>query len=201
MTPFSIKQFTQVRPLSWSAISSFEYDPDQWFSRYILNKRQEETNAMKFGKRFALSCEKRKSLAPVTLYSKVEYALNTVFDGIKMTGFIDTYEPHTALREFKTARTLWTQDKADQHGQIDMYLLQLYITHKVRPEDIKCYLDCIQTEERGDFSIGFVKPIKVHTFETKRSMSDILQFGARIRKVTNEMEEYCNEMKASNLLS
>ncbi len=177
------------RPLSWSAISSFEYSPEQWYRRYVLREAGEENDAMRFGKKFAQSIEARKPLAPVEIYSEIEYPLKTIFNGIKMTGFIDTYEPHTKFREYKTARQIWTQDKAQEHGQLKMYALMLYLEHKVKPEDLTIHLDCIQTRDSGKFEISFVEPIKIHSFEVKLTMKDILLFGGYIMKVTNAMQK------------
>ena len=188
------RDFFIGRPLSWSAISSFEYNQDQWYRRYILNEKTPESAEMKFGKLLATSIEEGKPLAPVTILSKVEYPLATMFNGIKLVGYIDTYEPHKALGEFKSGKAAWTQERADQHGQIDMYLLQLYIMHKVKPEKVKCFLQWVPTQANGDFTITFTTtPPTVHTFKTKRTMSDILKFAARINIVTEQMIKYANE--------
>ncbi len=177
------------RPLSWSAISSFEFSKEQWYSKYILNEPAPDNLAMEFGRKFAKSVEDRKPLVPVTIYKEVEYPLKVVFGGIPMVGFIDTYEPHTALREYKTARQLWTQKKANEHGQLAMYALMLYITHKVKPENLTIHLDCIQTVESGDFVVDFLDK-SIHSFEVKLTMKDILNFGTRIMRVVKEMESY-----------
>lgn len=194
------KDFFQTRPLSWSAIASWEYDPEQWYTRYILNEKQKENKEMLFGKVFAQSCEDRKPLAKVKLLKEVEYPLATIFNGIKLIGFIDTYKPHSSLGEFKTSKKIWTQNQVDNHGQLDMYCLQLYVMHKVKPEDLKIYLQCIQTKENGDFSITFAdSPPKVHTFKTKRTMVDILNFGQRINKTVASMITYANNHESNQL--
>jgi hypothetical protein len=113
-----------------------------------------------------------------------------MFNGIKMTGFIDTYEPHTALREYKTSKAIWSPEKAKDHGQLRMYALMLYVQHKVKPEDLTIHLDCIQTVESGDFTLSFVEPHTIHSHEVKLSMLDILHFGQRIMKVVEDMEAY-----------
>ena len=195
------KDFFNLRPLSWSAISSFAYDPEQWYSRYILNQKQPESPAMLFGKQFALSCEARKPLAPVKLLSEVEYKLDTVFNGIKLVGFIDTYEPHKILGEFKTGKECksdgtdsWDQKRVDQHGQLDMYALQLYIQHKVVPDKLKFFLQWIPTTEDENFNLSFAySPPKVYTFKTKRTMQDIIRFGVRINNTVEAMIKYANE--------
>lgn len=177
------------RPLSWSAISSFEYNPEQWYSKYILKQPSVDNLAMQFGKRFAESIEKREPLVPVDIYSEIEYKLECSFNKIKMIGFIDTHEPHSAFREYKTARTLWTQDKCNDHGQLKMYALMIFLIHKIRPEDLTIHLDCIQTKEDENFKIHFYDS-KVHSFEVKLTMKDILLFGSRIMKTVKAMQEY-----------
>jgi hypothetical protein len=113
-----------------------------------------------------------------------------MFNNIPLVGFCDTYEPHTKLGEFKTSKRPWTREKVDSHGQLTFYALLLYIQHKVKPESLHIQLQNILTKENGDFSLDFVKPIKVYTFETKRSMKDILQMGTRINSTRAEMEAF-----------
>lgn len=196
---FDIHEFFKVRPLSWSAVSSFEYNPDEWYKRYIQNIKQEENLAMKFGKTFAESIEKGKPLAPVTIIhdkpimgKNVEHKFEVVFNKVPLIGFADTFCHKTfkKLGEFKTARTLWTQQKVDQHGQITMYCLMNLITNKIKPEDMDIFLECIQTKESGDFTVEFMKPLKVHHFKTKRTMSEVLAFGTRINNIVKDMQLY-----------
>lgn len=180
------------RPLSWSQLSSFEYDPEQWYRRYILNEEQPPSKEMLFGKIFATSCENGTPLAPVTMLSKMEQKFEVNLSGISLVGFADTYCDKTKKKigEHKTSKTLWTQKKVDSHGQLTMYALMNYITHKIDPKDITIFLECIQTEETGDFQIQLKKPVKVHHFKTKRTMRDILDFTVYIKNTIRRMEEY-----------
>jgi hypothetical protein len=194
-------KFDKTRALSWSAISSFEYDPEQWYRKYVLLQPDPENEEMRFGKRFADSCEKRKPLAPVTLLSKMEQKFEVVFCGIKLIGYADTFDDVTfkALGEYKTGVKEWDQRRVDEHGQITLYCLFNYVTKKIKPEDMDLFLQWIPTrkisQENGDFSrseytIDFVRPIKVHTFRTRRNMKDVVEFGAKIKRVYKEMEMY-----------
>lgn len=177
------------RPLSWSAISSFEYNPQQWYSKYILHTPPSDSIAMDFGKKFAKSVENRTPLVPVTIYEEVEYPLKTTFNKIPLVGYLDTYKPHTAFREYKTSKNIWTQEKCDNHGQLKMYALMLYLIHKVKPEDLTIHLDCIQTKEFGNFEVAFLDNT-IHSFEVKLNMKDILLFGSRIMKTVDEMNNF-----------
>ena len=189
---FNIYEFLESRPLSWSAISSFEYDPEQWYKAYILGEKKEENLRMKFGKDFAKSCEDRKPMAPVTMLSKMEQSFKIVFNKIHLTGFADTFDDRSfqELGEYKTSNTLWTQKKVDEHGQLTLYALFNFVMNKVKPEDLDMWLECILTEETATFEIKLKEPIKVYHFKTKRTMADILRFGARITETVKKMQEY-----------
>lgn len=189
------------RPLSWSAISSFEYSPEQWYDNYVLSKKNPESEEMKFGKAFANSIEDgtcaNKELLDL-LQKKKEHKFNVVFSGIPLIGFADAFCDKTfkILDEVKTGKKAWDQKRANEHGQLTMYALMNFITNKIRPEDTTFTLYWCPTQANGDFSISFVKPIKTHVFKTKRMMNDILQFGLRIKRVVKEMEEYCKKREA-----
>lgn len=196
---FKIQDFLQTRPLSWSAISSFEYDPEQWYQKYYMGIEQPSSPEMEFGKKFADSCEMREPLAPVTLLKHVEFKFEFIFNDIPMIGFADTYE-FTETGEFKTGVKAWDQKRVDQHGQITMYALGNWILHKFKPQDCKFWLEWIPTKRvaqgngayrTSDYAIEFAtsNPV-VHHFDTKRSMRDVLQFGLMVQKTLQEMEQY-----------
>ena len=179
------------RPLSWSAISSFQYDPDQWYKKYILGERTPENAQMTFGKLVGERLASDPSYLPEVPRAEIyEYELKTSVSSINCIGFIDSYTPHKLLLEYKTSGKPWTQDRANSHGQLKMYCLMLYLLHKVKPEDITIKLVSMQTEAKGDFSICFVQNMKPDIFEVKLTFKDILEFGVEIKKTIKEMEKY-----------
>lgn len=182
----------KLRPLSHSSLESFKWDKNEWYNNYILGLPRVESEEMKFGKAFAKAIEDGKPMAPVTILSKVEQPFKVVFSSIPLIGFADTFDHKTfrALGEFKTSKTIWTQDRVNKHLQFDMYLLMNFITNKIKPEDVSLFLECVQTEQLGDFSIRLKEPIKVHKFKTKRTLMDILNFGVHLKKTYAEMLEF-----------
>ncbi len=189
------KLFDKSRKLSWSAISSFEYDPEQWYRKYVLGEEQKETPEMRFGKKLADELENGKctiSELVKKLPYKKEHEFSVMFGTINLVGFADDFDHRTfkVLNEVKTGKKAWDQKRVNGHRQFDMYLLMNYITNKIKPEEVKCSLHWIPTQDNGDFTISFVEPIQVHTFETKRTMHDILLFGQRIKNTFLAMEEY-----------
>lgn len=181
--------------ISWSCYSSFLWDKGQWYQSYIKRIRT-TSRELEFGKMVADSMSTDKPLAPFTRLSVIEHPLNEVFDGIKILGFIDTFEPKKNKKkkyiagEFKTGKNPWTQKKAEEHGQLKMYSLLLWIQKKIRPEDIEWFLEWAPTQETGDFRIDFVYPIRIHRFEVRHTMVDILKFGSEVKKVYKQMLEY-----------
>lgn len=219
------KVHNKKRPLSWSQISSFEWDKEEWYFKYRIHgdcrRFNEETGEqafcvvagcadmncpvvkttveMEFGKKFAKSIEDGNCIVPELmekLKGKKEFPFkNIMFGDIELVGYADDFCPTTfkKLDEVKTGKKKWDQKRVDSHGQIDMYLLMNWIANKVRPEDVICHLHWIPTQDNNDFSITFIVPIKVHTFETKRNMQDILKFGARVNRIYQEMQDFASQ--------
>ena len=195
---FDIYRFCEQRPMSWSAVSSFEWDPEQWFQNYIMGKKMQITPELGFGSKFATSCEHRKPLVKVTMLSKMEQGFKCKFGKLWITGFADTFD-HVGKKkfgEYKTGVKEWTQKRVDEHGQITMYALMNYLISKIRPEDTRFFLEWIPTKKKtipgkfGAYTIEFALPKKVHHFDTKRTMKDMLEFGERLNKIALAMQEY-----------
>lgn len=187
------------RPLSWSAISSFEYDPNQWYEKYVLKIDPPVSPAMEFGKLIGGQYERDELLAPILPREEVfEYELRTTFNKIPLIGYIDAYTPHTSLIELKTGKKAWDQKRVDTHGQIDMYLLQLNLIHKVRPLDVRCRLLWLPTYEANSM-IKLINKDQVHVFETHRTMLDLLRFGKRINDTYQSMQEYAERRTLSTV--
>lgn len=191
--------FDRNRPLSWSAISSFEYDPEQWYRKYALGQEDAATKEMLFGSEVGRKLASDPLYMPqVQRYPVFEYELKFNFGKIPMIGYIDGWDGEIdhrtlkyALGEYKTGKKAWTQKRADEHGQFDTYLLGLWVTEKIDPYKVKLALHWMPTQENSDFSISFIDPKACRTFYTSRSMRDVLNFGIRINKVYKQMDEYC----------
>lgn len=180
-----------ARPLSWSAISSFEWSKDEWYAKYVLGIPTDENPAMAFGKAFAKSCENRAPMAPVTLLAEMEKKFSVVFNKIPLIGFADTFCPDTpAIGEYKTGEKPWTQKKVDEHGQLTMYALMWNVSTKRDPGELRFFLEYVPTEHRNDFSVRVKPGSKPLRFDTRRTMADVLRFAARINRTVAEMEAY-----------
>lgn len=199
---FDIYAFFKTRPLSWSALSCFEYDKEEWYRRYILNQKNPESAEMKFGKALATSIEDGTCPVPgllKALQKKKEHEFRVVFGRIHMIGYADAFcdKKFRRLDEVKSGKLTspWGFKRADEHGQITMYALFNFITNKVKPEDTRFTIYWVPTVITGDFVVDFDKPMRFISIPTKRTMQDVLVFGVRVNRVAKEMEEYVRNHK------
>jgi hypothetical protein len=182
------------RDYSWSQHSSFLYDPKQWYDSYILDIKQSSPE-MEFGSKIGKRIENDPTYLPeIIRHNKMEHGFKVNFNGITLVGYADTFCDITnkKLGEFKTGVKKWDQKRVNEHGQLTMYCLMNYITNKIKPEemDITLYWMPTKKSEEGDFNvtIEFDGPIK--KFKTKRTMTNILKFGAEINETYKKMELY-----------
>lgn len=192
--------FDKKRPLSWSAISSFEWDKEQWYKKYVKGEKERDTPELIFGKKVGERLASDPTYLPfVPRLSTFEFEFKTSWGKIPLIGYGDAFDEATnrALKEYKTGVKIWNQERADNHGQIDMYCLKNWKMHKVRPEEVDIELVWLPTKKtlKKDLSytIDFVDDIEKNfkIFKTKRTMHQILKFGARIERVYKEMLLYC----------
>lgn len=189
-------QFNKSRPLSWSAVSLFEYDKEQWYRKYVLNEPQKTSPAMEFGKQIGEKLASDPTFLPdVPRYAQFEKKLEGKIGSINLLGFIDSFCPTGKhIHEYKTSSNIkkWNQKSVDTHGQLDFYLLLVYLNYRLPPEQINVALHYIPVEEGSDFNMKLSnKPIK--SFSTKRSTMDIIKFGAKLKKTFDKMCKYAEE--------
>lgn len=151
---------------------------------------------MTFGSMIDLKIQNDRTFLPtLPRYPHMQYKMKVVFDKISLVGVPDgvALSDINELADYKTGKVAWTQKRADETKQLTFYLLLLYITKKIPPESFKCFIHWLPTEERGDFSIGLIKENDIRTFETRRTMSQVLECGAWIKSSLLAMEKYVNE--------
>lgn len=194
MKKFDILEFLQGRPLSWSALSSFEWSPEAWHSRYILNQTEEPTEELKFGKMIDERLQADPTFMPhVERFPILQHKMEANLGKIPLIGFADGFrrEP-PALKDDKTGAKIWDRARADETGQLTFYALLLWLTEKIKPESVDFSIWWMPTVKGGDFKISLIDEKDVKVFHTKRTMRQILEFGVRIQATTRAMELYVN---------
>jgi hypothetical protein len=217
-------EFDLKKEQSWSSFSSFWWDKEEWYEERIVHGRckrepvlvclifpdqpdkcpkAKKSREMEFGAAFAKSIEDGTCPYPDLmrhLTGRKEHPFRVMFGKIPLVGYADDFDQETFLRleEVKTGKKAWDQKRADEHGQFDMYLLMNLITNKIKPQDVKCRLHWLPTQENGDFSISFIEPVRVRTFETKRTMQQVLNFGMKINKTYREMIDFVKNYESAH---
>jgi len=194
MSPKEFKNRFKKRPLSYSQLSSFEWDAEEWYNNYILGKREPANPAMLYGTVVGDSIGTPDTLVPSLIPPGVkEYEMNAVIDGVPIVGYADHYCPDTLfLSENKTSDNpkRWDQKKVDDHGQLTMYALMLFLRDKIKPEDIQMQLNFIPVLRGGDMVYRMPEPPTYQPFRTKRSTLDIVKYAQYIRDLIIEMERF-----------
>lgn len=194
MTSSSFNKRFKHRPLSYSQLLSWEYDKEQWWRSYVLDKRDPATPAMLFGNVVGDSIGTPDSLVPSLVPPGVkEYALSATLGDIILIGYADHYCPETrVLHENKTSdnHARWDQKKVDNHKQLDMYALMLFLREKVKPEDITMQLNFIPVLYGGDMVYKVPDPAYYIAFPTSRTTADILRYATYITSTVKEMADY-----------
>ena len=189
-------QFNKQRPLSWSQISSFEFDPEQWYKKYILGEKQEETGPLLFGKLIGERLAGDPAFLPeVPRYKHMEKKFTGRIGDIELIGYLDSFCPDKkSILEYKTSSNAkrWNQAKAEEHGQLLFYHLLVWLNYGVLPETCHlCYLPCRET---GSFEIELTgEPVQI--FEVKKTAVDVLKFGNYIKTIRKQMIQYCIDKK------
>ena len=193
------------RDFSWSQMSSFAYNPEQWYKSYILGEYQ-DSEELRFGKMIDLKIQEDPTFMPsLPRYEKMQHKMKVVFNKIPLVGVPDGINFTTTpkiLSDYKTGRNPWTQKKAKETGQLKFYLLLIYITEKIKPEEFDCYIHWLPTklEENGNFErkISLISDTEFQTFKVNHTMRDILTFGTEIIKTYIAMEKYIAQHSHEN---
>src|SRR5689334_52062 len=130
-----MKEFLKKRPLSWSAISSFEYSPHQWYRTYILGERQ-TSKEMEFGKVIDQRFQDDPTFLPsIPRGEQLQMKFKATFSGIPLVGVPDiiALEKEPMIGDLKTGRKEWDQKRADETGQLTFYSLLVYLNYKLKP--------------------------------------------------------------------
>lgn len=182
------------RPLSYSQLSAWEWNKEEWYQNYIKNKPRGKSAAMETGNIIGDSIGTEKSLVPELNPPGVkEYPLTANLGDIYMVGYCDHWCPDTLeLNENKTAVNTkkWYQKSVDNHGQLTMYALMLFLKHDIAPEDITMYLNYIRVIEGQDMRYYLPNPVEFKRFSTKRTGEQIAEYTKYIQQTVDEMDEY-----------
>jgi hypothetical protein len=187
--------------VSWSLINSFQYNKEKWFDSYILDNFT-GSKEMDFGKMIDKRIQKDPLFLPhLPRYEHMQYKMEAVMSGLKLKGIPDglTLTGKKKLYDYKTGKKPWDSKRAKETGQLKFYLLLIYLTLKIKPEEFECGIHWLPTCESEDFAIEFIEENNIKTFKVKHTFQDILLFAAEIKRIYKEMELYCENRAKQSL--
>jgi hypothetical protein len=119
--------------LSYSQMSMWLRNKDQYRERYYLNGPSFETRESIFGKTTAKMLEdgvKDKVLDRVPRYHFKEYRIEQEICGIPFLAVLDSFQKSTgSILEYKTSKNPWTPLMVQKHLQLDVYSLLVKLLH------------------------------------------------------------------------
>lgn len=179
------------RPLSYSQLAAWEYSPEEWHKRYVLNEPFYGTPETEAGNR--IGDQVGSHTCPLGLHNigTKEYKLTGEVDGIPLIGYIDIWnDTDLHLHENKTSynQSRWSQKKADEHGQLTMYALMLD-QQGIKPESVTHYLNFIPLRLVG-VRYELHEPVKWRQYETRRTKGDVEAYQMYILDTVKAMQEY-----------
>ncbi len=181
--------------LSWSSYNAFvNYSKEDWYQSYVLGIPQTPNPAMIAGQIIGERLATDPTYLPqVPRPEEYEPELKAVLDTIPLIGHLDglSLKKFKGLEEYKTSMSdaTWTGASVAKWRQIDFYLLLVWLSYKIRPEDMKVRLTYIPVVMTGSFEvIRSDEPIRI--IHTTRNMSHILRFAIELRRVYKEMQEF-----------
>jgi len=124
------------------------------------------------------------------LYPTYEQKLQQFIDWICCLGFIDNSPDIVtdwlhAFREFKTGKTAWTQERAENHWQLYFYAMLIEAQSWYIPQ--KAYLDWIVTS--NDENGNIIPTWEIQTFEVKIDPKKVESMKKKVPKIFAEMQE------------
>lgn len=183
----------QSRPLSWSAMSSFRYSPEQWARKYLDGTQDPANKEMLYGNEIGTRLATDPTFLPeVTRYDIFEKKLTARINDIELIGFFDSFkEDATAFAEYKTSSNpkKWTQKSAEDHGQLLFYKFLIWKNYGIPPEQVDCTLFYIPVRETPAFGMELA-PHPVKAFKVRKTAVDVLNFANYIKDTYAEMYEY-----------
>jgi len=174
----------------------WERDPNLFYRYYILGEPGFDSKYMRLGKRLAKARERLSDPDPtidflakfMPQYPKHEYKMEVEFEGIPLQGKFDGWNPWSKIIGEDKSGKNFTQGMADKLGQLTMYSTIVWKSKGYFPSLRLHWAKTI--EENG--VLRFTGEFR--TFETTRTLKDIILFSKRIKTAWSGICEMRDEL-------
>ena len=178
--------------ISWSQYWLYKQSPEKYKRIYIDGEKGYVSDEMEFGSNFHEGLDKGSDdieieAARLVLpnYSKREYEITEIYKGVKIKGVLDLFDKKKLrihIGDIKTGKVKWTQERANNHGQLKFYDLLCLAKYGVMAKEIKLYWFETKDGEEGIQLTGNHKEFKINN-----SLSDLLIFFADVKRVNDKI--------------
>ncbi len=187
--------------LSFSQFSLFKLSPERYKRVYIDGIRM-KSKYMDFGSKIATALETAVAkdsddklaikLLPKAQEHEREFLVK--FEGIPLFGKLDgfTKKNELIIDEHKTGKNKWTQVMVNNSEQLTFYAIMVSKFYSTPIESIRIRLHWIETFEDTDGAIHLTG--QMLTFETRRTMRDLLNIYPEIKKVWEGIEQLIDNL-------
>ena len=167
---------------SWTQMSTFLRSPKEWKRIYIDGEKQFVSQEMQAG----------KEAEETFVQSQTE--LLAMYKGIHLKGYADFYDDETGfLREDKTGKEPWTQQRVDDHGQLLFYALILREAGMPLTKiQLSWYKTKNEIDENGNKSIKMSNESVIFNREVPTD-EEIDDFGSKLVKTVMDMAKFLTE--------
>lgn len=193
--------------LSYTQKSTWKRSPKEYLAKYLYEGQKFTTREMAFGKKMSVALEEEQETNDTVLNGvierlpKLEVAEFPLWSELKIGGEIlplfsklDTAKKDlSAFKEYKTGKTVWTQRKVDEDPQITFYVTSIYVLTKQIVQDIELVWVPTIDDPDTDNGTGISPTGEIVVFKTHRSMGQIINEMADMRKVWKEIGEACEK--------
>lgn len=179
--------------ISFSQLQCYERGKEYYIRRYLQGEEFENKYTI-FGKKLheaLLKPTKDKAIEQIKLflpeYPKREITIKATVEKIPLLGRLDGLDiKRRNFGDWKTGKR-YTQNQADKNDQLTFYWLLLWKKYKWIPK--QAFIHHIETAEADEiYATG-----KIQTFETHRTMSDMLLLFGRIKRAWVGIEKLVTE--------
>jgi CRISPR/Cas system-associated exonuclease Cas4 (RecB family) len=185
--------------LSYSQYQMWVNSRDRYIKKYMDGRMDMDVynKSLEYGKIVADALEKEEEVGDILtdtmMFMLPKYDVRDRGDEVEFetsNGVLrllfkpDTFNSKTYdFREYKTGKTKWTQQKANNHFQLKFYALCIFLKYKHITE--YTYLDWIETVEEN----GKIEPTgKLLSFKVKIGKDVILDTLRKVVKVAKDIE-------------
>jgi len=180
--------------LSYSQMILWERDKEQYRRRYFDGIQQPTNQYLETGKKLADRLETGIESGDEFIeylalfmpkYPATEFEIQAEWDGISILGRLDGFSNKgKIIGEYKTGKC-WNQNMVDKSDQLTFYSALVWLKYGRLPSKIFLHWAKTEIDEFGILRING----EIRTFETTRTLSDIILLRGRIVKCWTGIKE------------